>query len=364
VSAPLPPASGGTPGSPSRSGHSSSSLPAAEVIRSSGWIAALLALVAVLTFMYAGLLRYSFTQWLKPDYSHGFLVPFFAVYLAWHWRDRAPQRIRWPEPWGLAFLAGGAALFVLGVLNIGKEWLQGLSLVINLCGAALLLGGWPMLRWLAPALAFLIFMFPLPGRVETALGWQLQKVAAIASEFALQTIGYPTYREGVVLTVKDHVLEVEKACSGLSMLLTFLALSTGMAMLVKRPWFDRILILVSSVPVAVLANVIRIALTGVLYNEGGKELGDRVFHDFAGWMMMPIALLVLWAELKLLDWVWVDAGGRASREEMIQQNAMNPAYLVMANLPPDKGGAPPAPATPTSRPVPGAPPAPPKGATS
>ena len=254
------------------------------------WIAALLALVGVLTFLYAGLFQYSFTQWLKPDYSHGFLVPIFAVYLAYHWRDWAPGRIKWPEPWGLAFLAGGTVLFVVaGRFNIAKEWLQGLSLVLNLSGAALLLGGWPTLRWLAPCFAFLMFMFPLPNLIEHKLGWQLQSVAAIASEFALQAIGYPTYREGVVLYVKDHVLEVEKACSGLSMLLTFLALSTGMALLVKRSWFDRVLILVSAVPVAVLSNVIRIALTGVLYNEAGKELGDRVFHDFAGWMMMPFA---------------------------------------------------------------------------
>jgi exosortase/archaeosortase family protein len=205
--------------------------------------------------------------------------------------------------------------------------------------------------------------------VETKLFWQLQSVAAIASEFVLQTIGYPTYREGVVLYVKDHILEVEKACSGLSMLLTFLALSTGMALVVKRPWFDRVLILVSAVPVAVLSNVIRIAITGVLYNEGGKELGDRVFHDFAGWMMMPIALVVLWAELKVLDWVWVDVGGRASREEMIQQNAVNPAYLVMTALPQEKGGTaaplpPKAPPTPATLPAPKAPaaPLPPKGA--
>jgi exosortase len=330
------------------------------VVRSTEWVAALLVLVGVLTFAYAGLFQYSFTQWLKPDYSHGFLVPVFTVYLAWHWREWAPSRLRWPEPWGLAFLAGGSALFVVaGKLNIAKEWLQGLSLVVNLCGATLLLGGWHALRWLAPALAFLMFMFPLPGKVEHALGWQLQKVAAMASEFTLQTIGYPTYREGVVLYVKDHALEVEKACSGLSMLLTFAALSTGMALLVKRPWFDRVLILVSAVPVAILSNVIRIALTGVLYNEGGKELGDRVFHDFAGWMMMPIALGVLWAELKVLDWVWVDAGGRASREEMMRASA-SPAYLIMTALPPEKGGA----AAPAAAPAPKAPaPVPPKGAS-
>jgi exosortase len=303
----------------------------------------MLALVGVLTFAYAGLFRYSFAKWLNPEYSHGFLVPFFAAYLAYFWREWAPVRIKWPEPWGLAFLGGGVALFVLaGKFNIAKEWLQGLSLVLNLCGATLLLGGWPALRWLWPALAFLIFMFPLPDGVEKALGWQLQKVAAMASEFVLQTIGYATYREGNILHVRDHTLLVAEACSGLSMLLTFIALSTGMAILVQRPWFDRALILASAIPVAVLSNVIRIALTGVLYNEGGKELGDRVFHDFAGWMMMPIALVILWLELKVLDWVWVETGGKASSNEMVKANA-TPAHLIMTALPPEKGGtAPPA----------------------
>jgi len=315
----------------------------------------MLALVGVLTFAYAGLFAYCFGQWLKPDYSHGFLVPFFAFYLAYHWREWSPARIKWPEPWGLAFILGGIVLFVVpGKLNIAKEWLQGLSLVLNLCGATLLLGGWPALRWLWPSLAFLMFMFPLPHSVESTLSWQLRKVATIASEFTLQTIGYPTYREGIILHVKDQVLEVEKACSGLSMLLTFIALSVGMALLMKRPWVDRVLILASAVPVAVVSNVIRIALTGVLYCEGGKELGDRVFHDFAGWMMMPIALIILWLELKVLDWVWVDMGERASREDVIKVNS-TPAHLIMTALPPEKGGtAPPAP-KPASLPVPNAP---------
>lgn len=337
------------------SSHSSRSSPAAEVVRTPAWIATMLALVGVLTFLYAALFQYCFKQWLKPDYSHGFLVPFFAGYLAWHWREWAPERIRWPEPWGLAFVAGGGAMFVMaGQFNIAKEWIQGLSLVINVCGAVLLLGGWKALKWLWPAAAFLLFMFPLPYRVEHALGWQLQKVASIASEYVLQTIGYATYREGIILHVKDHTLRVEEACSGLSMLLTFAALATGMAILVKRPALDRALILLSAVPVAVLSNVLRIALTGVLYNEAGKELGDRVFHDFAGWMMMPLALLVLWGELKLLDWVLVDEGGRATGEEMVKSSAVTgPAYLIMTALPPEKGG--------TAAPAKPAPPAQPKG---
>ncbi|MFM8271676.1 MAG: exosortase/archaeosortase family protein [Gemmata sp.] len=315
-----------------------SGAPAAQVVRTPGWVATFLVLVAALTFLYAGLLQYCFKQWLKPDYSHGFLVPFFAAYLAWRWKEWAPPRVRWPEPWGLAFVGAGIALFALaGKTNFAKEWLQGVSLVLNLCGAALLLGGWKALAWLWPALAFLMFMFPLPYRAEVALGWELQKVASVASEFVLQTVGYATYREGIVLHVKDQTLRVEEACSGLSMMLTFAALAAGMAMLVKRPWPDRALILVSAVPVAVLSNVLRIVLTGILYNEAGKELGDRVFHDLAGWMMMPLALAILWAELQLLDLVLVDNGGRASREEM-QKVAAKPAHLIMTALPPEKGG--------------------------
>ena len=120
----------------------------------------------------------------------------------------------------------------------------------------------------------------------------------------------------------------------------------AVVMLVKRPWLDRVLILLAAVPVAILANVIRIVLTGVLYNEGGKELGDRLFHDFAGWLMMPLALLVLWLGLKVLDWVLVDDAGRASREEVLRASAANPALAYMQAGTTKPAPAKPAPGTP------------------
>jgi exosortase len=330
--------------------------PAYEVVRSRDWIAAAIVLVVALTFAYAKLLAYSFHEWLKPDYSHGFLVPLFSAYLIYLWWPEAPRKIRWPNPWGLAFLAGGMAIFAYEErVNLGKEWFQGLSLVIDLCGTVVLLGGWSALKWCWPAIAFLMFMFPLPHSVEHRLGAELQVLAARCSEFVLQTVGYATYRDGVILHVKDQTLEVQNACNGLSMLLTFVALSVGMAMLITRPWLDRAIILVAAIPVAILANVIRISLTGVLYNEGGKELGDRLFHDFAGWMMMPFALLVLWLLLKLLDWVLVSDLGKASREEVIRGNAVNPAHLFMHAIPgaTEKTRPAPPPAKPTP-PAPGA----------
>lgn len=304
--------------------------PAAATVRSPAWVAAVAATLGVVGFVYLPLLTYSFQQWLKPDYSHGFLVPLFAAYLAWRWKAWAPDELAWPDVRGLLFILAAAPLYVVArYTNFATEWVQGVSFVLALLGVVTVYGGPAALRWLYGPVLFLMFMFPLPYRVEVALGWPLQRTAAIGSEYVLQTIGYPTYREGVILHCQDHVLEVQNACNGLSMLLTFFTLSTAMALVVKRPWLDRGLIVAAAVPIAIVANVLRIALTGVLYNEAGKEFGDKVFHDFAGWMMMPVALGVLWLGLKALDWVFLEDLGQASREDVIKNVTANPALLFM-----------------------------------
>ncbi len=307
-----------------------SATPAAATVRSPAWVIAVAVTLGVLGFVYLPLLTYSFNEWLKPDYSHGFLVPAFAAYLAWVWRAWAPSYLAWPDVRGLGFFLAAAPLFVVArYTNVALEWVQGISLVLALLGAVTVFGGVAALRWLWGPVLFLMFMFPLPNAVAGALSWPLQKVAAVGSEYTLQTLGYPTYREGMILHCQDHVLEVQNACSGLSMLLTFVTLSTAMALVVRRPWLDRGLILLASFPIAILSNVVRISATGVLYNEAGKELGDRVFHDFAGWMMMPLALGMLWLGLKVLDWVFLEDLGKASREDVIKNVTANPALLFM-----------------------------------
>lgn len=312
-----------------------SAVPASQTIRTPGWIAAAVGILAAVGFVYFKLMTDSVKQWANnPDYSYGFLVPLFAGYLAWHFRAKAPTTIAWPEAWGLAFILGGAALFIIaGLTNWAQEWVKGVSLVVILCGATLLLGGWKSLHWLWPSLAFLLFMFPLPYVAERFLGWYLQRAATIASTFMLQTVGYPAYSEGNVIRLNEHNLEVAQACSGLSMLLTFVALAVGMAILIQRPWLDRIIVLVSAIPIAVISNIIRIVGTGILYDLGGQKLGEAVFHDFAGWLMMPFALALMWLELKMLDWLFVTDQERASREEIIKDKTENPAFLFMLNNP-------------------------------
>jgi exosortase len=149
-------------------------------------------------------------------------------------------------------------------------------------------------------------MFPLPYSVETCLSRPLQKAAAGLSEHALQSLGMAAFREGNVIVMDDYRIGVVEACNGLGMLLLFFALTTGVVIVSRRPWVDRVILLLSAIPIALLSNVARIVATSLLYRMAGQRWGDLVFHDLAGWLMMPLALGVLWLELNALSLLLVE----------------------------------------------------------
>ena len=234
----------------------------------------------------------------NPQYSHGFLVPAFAAIILWHRRALATGIVG-PSSWGFALLLGGVVLRLVGTFG-GIQALDAFSLLPCLAGLFLLLGGKGALRWGWPAIAFLIFMLPLPFVMETALAHPLQRLATISCTYLLQTLGYPALGEGNIIYIDDVKLGVVGACSGLGMLMTFFALSTAVAMVVQRPFTDKLVIAASAIPIAVIANVVRITATGIFHREWGQEAG-AILHDWAGWLMMPLALGLLWLELRFLD---------------------------------------------------------------
>jgi exosortase len=177
---------------------------------------------------------------------------------------------------------------------------------LTIAGFFLLVGGPRVLAWSWPATAFLLFMVPLPYFVEHAVAGPLQSLATAASTYILQTIGLPAISEGNVIRIGKGTIEVEQACSGLSMLMIFFALATAMAILVRRPLLDRLVILLSAAPIAIVANVFRITATGLAQEWFGPEAAQKIFHDWAGWMMMPLALALLWLELGALSLVLRD----------------------------------------------------------
>jgi exosortase len=235
-----------------------------------------------------------------PQYSHGFLIPPIAAALLWQRRhDLAGltwETSGWAVP--LALLAG--ALLALGG-RYEFPWLSAVSLLPMLAAICLAVGGRPLLRGVWPAILFLVFMVPLPGRLQGLLARPLQRMAANASTHLLQTLGFPAQADGSVILLNEVELEVVDACNGIRMLVAFVALSTAVAALLVRPWYQRLLLLSSAVPIALVCNVLRITTAGVLYETAGSSTAHFVYHDLAGWLMIPLALGFLLLELWYLD---------------------------------------------------------------
>jgi exosortase len=268
-----------------------------------------IALVGLFLFSYidtiAELIHIYATQ---PDYTHGFFVPLFSLYLLWYRRDMLPSVPQKGSWWGLAFFAIWALVRWAGVyLNL--PWFQPFSIVPCLIAVVLFIGGWQLFYWAWPAIVFLFFIVPLPGLFSTFLSNPLQSIGTKLSVFVIQTLGIPAQAQGNQIWLRDlPPLGVEEACSGIKMLMLFFTLCIGAAFVMRKPIWERVLIVVSAPPIAVISNVFRITLTALLFEIAhqwptvmSKETADKVFHDFAGLLMMPLALLLLWAEMALIS---------------------------------------------------------------
>lgn len=264
--------------------------------RLTGWLVVL----GVAIWSFAGTLSgLAGRWWAEPDYVYGFLVPPFALLLLWVRRGLLAEAPLQGNLWGLALLA------VCAVLRLAAAYLvipalDAVSLVPCLAGLVLLALGWGGLRWAWPSVVYLVFMVPLPGRFADLLSQPLQQIGTVTSTYLLQTFQIPAVARGNIIALSRWELGVEEACSGLRMLMLFLAVCVAAAMILQRDPWERVVLVLSAAPIAVIANVLRITLTGILYETTGPEWAEIVFHDLAGWFMMPLAVLLLWGEMLLL----------------------------------------------------------------
>jgi len=244
-----------------------------------------------------------------PQYSHGYLVPLFATVLLWLRRSEFQADQLATNWWGLLLLLAGVGLRIAGAYYY-VDWFDAISIVPVIGGICLLVGGLSFFVWAVPAVIFLFFMVPLPFRVETALQYPLRRIGTISSVYLMQTVGLPVLGEGNVIVMGETRIGVAEACSGIRMLMIFFALTTAVALVSPRPLWERIMLVMSALPIALFTNVIRITATGILYYMKQSELANLVFHDLAGWLMMPFALLLLWIELWLLSRIIITEDGR------------------------------------------------------
>jgi exosortase len=244
-------------------------------------------------------------QWTSnPLYSHGFMVPAFAIVLLWLRRDRIPSSPLQPSWWALLFLFIGS-MMRLAAAHFYLTYPDGCSLLFMLFGASLAIGGWAAIRWTWPSILFLHFMIPFPGFVESNLLKPLQRVATLCSTNSLQTLGFFAQADGNVIVLSEVDMGIVEACSGLKMISVFVALTVGACIVIQRPVWQKIVIAFSAFPIAVLCNVARITVTGALHETATHDIAQG-FHDYwSAWLMMPLALFLLLMELKVLDLIFV-----------------------------------------------------------
>lgn len=270
-------------------------------------------LAALLAWSYGPTLGFLYEKWVgDPQYSHGFLVPLFSAYLLNQNRDRFSTATFRGLPWiGGTIVAISLALRVLAGGLLFHQ-LDAISLLIALAGLVLAFGGLQLLKLTGPAILFLAFAIPLPYEMERNLGGPLKLAATTASTYLLQTCGLPAIAEGNLILIDEVRLGVVDACSGLKMLVTFAAFSVGAMLLNSRTWFERGMVLLGIVPVAMLTNILRIVATGITHTIVHEKATNDWLHDVYGWCMMPLGLGLLALELWILKRLVVEPARRGT----------------------------------------------------
>lgn len=241
-----------------------------------------------------------------PNYSYGYFVIPIALAILWSRRGLLDRSRLNPKWWGFLPLL---ALLVLRypLFEWNEQYIERAMIPLIVGSLILAVGGWHLLRFAWPSVLFLFFLLPLPQSWNISLAAPLQRVATMGSVGVLQILGLPVMSEGNVILVGQEAMEVARACNGLSMLLSFVTLITATVILIKRPWYERVTLWLSAVPIAIFSNILRIVVTGLVYHLMGHDAGEKIAaHEFAGWAMMPLALALVWLELKVLSWLFVE----------------------------------------------------------
>jgi exosortase len=254
----------------------------------------------LLLLAYAPVLNRLVRQWISdPDMGHGLFVPFVAGYLAWSRRQEiaaAPLAVNW---WGLPLVLYGSFQMMIGTLG-AELFLSRTAFLISLTGMLLLLCGLPLLRILAFPLFLLLFMIPIPRVIFNQIALPLQLLASQVAETALGLLGIPVLREGNILELASQRLNVVEACSGIRSLLSLSFLALVYAYFFdEKPWM-RAVLLAASVPIAILANASRVAITGIL-GEYDTALAEGFFHSAEGWVIFLISLAALFFTHRLVN---------------------------------------------------------------
>jgi len=254
--------------------------------------------------------------WERDDYNYAYLIPFIVLYLIWEKRTHLSELESRPSWYGAIPIFAGIFFYLLG--ELGGEYLtMHISSWFFLVGICWFHLGWQKLKIIAFPLCVIPTMFPLPNFLYTKITLKLQLISSQLGVAIIQIYGLSAYREGNVIDLGFTQLQVVEACSGLRYLFPLLVLGILLAYFFKAALWKRIVLVLSTIPLSIITNSLRIAMTGILFEIWGPVVADGFFHGFSGWIIFVSALGVMLLEMWILSGAW----GKARRAKRKAQSA-------------------------------------------
>jgi exosortase len=264
-------------------------------------IRALLAISAVSLIVYRQvLMKLVQDWWTDPNYSYGFVMPLFAAFVIWRMRHELLALELRPRWFGLTVCVAAMATFVVGVLG-AELFLSRFSMLVLLAGIVLLFLGAEHLRKVTFAWSMLMLMIPIPVILLNQITFPLQLLASRLATALLSVVGVPVLRDGNVIQLPSTSLEVVAACSGIRSLMSLIALAAIYGYLKQNRNWQRWVLVFLAIPIAVVANSVRIMGTGLLAQYWDPDKAEGFFHLFEGWVIFVLSLCLLASADKLLS---------------------------------------------------------------
>lgn len=264
------------------------------------WILLALALVALIVVYFDGL-QFMVEWWTeREEYGHGYIIPFITLFLIWQKSDEL-EKMEYSSSWiGVAVFAIGLFLFYLGELSSIYTIIQ-YSFLIALYGVVLALLGWRAFKIIFVPLLILLFMIPLPNFIFNNLSSQLQLISSEIGVAFIRMFDISVYLEGNVIDLGIMKLQVVEACSGLNYLFPLMTLGFIAGYFFTGELWKKAIIFLSTIPLTVVMNSLRIGAIGVTVEYWGPEMAEGVLHDFEGWVVFMGCIGILIIEMLILS---------------------------------------------------------------
>lgn len=259
--------------------------------------------LAILTIVaYIPTFQWMIGRWSAKDtyYSHGFLIPFISIFIVWLKRNELLKLKISPSHLGWIFFLGGILAHLVST-RFQVSFVSGFSLIVVILGLLLLSLGKDYLRQLMFPVVFLVFMIPLPMLLIANFSFRLKIFAAQVSTFVINRLGISAIREWSVIKTAHSQIMVEDPCSGIRSLIALIALGALMAYFSNLSKVKKTILFISSIPIAIATNIIRIVALSLVSEIYGDKFATGLFHNVMGILVFVFAFIGLVLVAKLLE---------------------------------------------------------------